>query len=162
MSSMQILTPIDAVKLLGQEMCTLDREVVCIINLRSDNRPVCCNFVSMGTVNESVAHPREILKSAILSNATAIMLIHNHPSGNLTPSKDDTMITDRMLKLGELIGIPILDHIIVGGDNQSYFSFREKGLMKFEHNQIVEDYEKLQFDMPHVAEDIPARRRKGR
>ena len=123
MSPKPITMPIDVVELLGEHMCELDREVVCVINLRSDGTPVNCNFVSMGAVDECVAHPREILKSCILSNAASMIMLHNHPSGKLNPSKWDTMITDRMLKVGELIGIPLRDHIIVGGDNHSYFSF---------------------------------------
>ncbi|MFR4145022.1 MAG: JAB domain-containing protein [Mediterraneibacter gnavus] len=67
-----------------------------------------------------------MFKSSILSNATSMILIHNHPSGNLEPSKWDTMLTDRMLKLGELIGIPVVDHIIVGGENKECFSFKRK------------------------------------
>ena len=102
--------PMDVVELLGQNMCDLDREVVCVINMRTDGIPLNCNFVSMGAVDECMAHPREIYKSAILSNATSMILLHNHPSGKLSPSKWDTMITDRMLKIGELIGIPLRDH----------------------------------------------------
>jgi len=169
MSSVPIRTPSDAVKLLGEHMCTLDREVVCIINLRSDGKPVCCNFVSMGAVNESVAHPREILKSAILSNAASMIMIHNHPSGNLTPSKEDTIVTARMLSLCEMIGIPLSDHIIVGGNNDSYFSFREKKMMDFEHNKLESNYENLSFpnssvaeDNMIVSEDVVPRRRRGR
>ena len=70
--------PTDVVELLGQNMCDLDREVVCVINLRTDGIPLNCNFVSMGAVDECMAHPREIYKSAILSNATSIILLHNH------------------------------------------------------------------------------------
>ena len=168
MSKKPITMPMDVVELLGQNMCELDREVVCVINLRSDGIPVNCNFVSMGAVDECVAHPREILKSAILSNANSIILLHNHPSGNLSPSKWDSMITDRMLKVGELIGIPLRDHIIVGGDNRSYFSFREKGLMEFEHAKLEENYQNIDRDRFAVAEQsadeaiTPVRRKRSR
>ena len=70
---------------------------------------------------------------------------HFHPSGNLHPSKEDTMLTDRMLKLSELIGIPLLDHIIVGGDNSEYFSFKAKGLMKNPSIVLNTNYETLNF-----------------
>lgn len=165
MSSRPITQPIDAVELLGERLCELDREVVCVINLRSDGVPINCNFVSVGAVDESIAHPREIFKSSILSNATSMLMIHNHPSGNLNPSKWDTMMTDRMLKLGELLGIPVQDHIIVGGNNKSYFSFKEKGLMEYEHNQLETDYRKIEKDRFAVAEektDIDAAPRKKR
>ena len=78
LSDKPICSPEDAVELLGKYMCELDREVVCVVNLRTDGMPVNCNFVSMGAVNESIAHPREIFKSAILSNATSMIIIHNH------------------------------------------------------------------------------------
>lgn len=93
---------------------------------------------------------------------------HFHPSGKLNPSKWDTMITDRMLKVGELIGIPLRDHIIVGGDNHSYFSFREKGLMEFEHVKLEEDYLKIDKERFAVAEAgaeemaAPVRRKRSR
>jgi len=152
LSTKPIASPMDVVELLGEKMCELDREVVCVINLRSDGTPVNCNFVSMGAVDECVAHPREIMKSCVLSNAAAMIMIHNHPSGRLSPSKWDTMITDRMLKVGELIGIPLRDHIIVGGNNQTYFSFKEKGLMEFEHVKLEDDYLKIDRERFAVAE----------
>lgn len=169
MSNTPIRSPEDAVFLLGEHMRSLDREVVCIINLKSDGKPVCCNFVSMGAVNESVAHPREILKSAILSNATSMIMIHNHPSGTLTPSKEDVIVTSRMLQLGELIGIPLQDHIIVGGNNNAFFSFREKQLMEYEHNKLESNIDNLSFAAMNVAEETVAitdpvvpRRKRGR
>ncbi len=152
MSEGKIQSPEDAVKLLGEYLCQLDKECLCVINLRSDGKPVNCNFVSMGAANESMAHPREIYKSCILANATSMILLHNHPSGNLSPSKEDTMITDRMLKLGDLIGIPLVDHIIVGGSNEQYFSFREKQLMEFKRMKYESDYYKLDFSGVLVAE----------
>ena len=97
-----------------------------------------------------------------------MIMLHNHPSGKLNPSKWDTMITDRMLKVGELIGIPLRDHIIVGGDNHSYFSFREKGLMEFEHVKLEEDYLKIEKERFAVAEAsaeeiaTPVRRKRSR
>lgn len=155
MSDTAIVKPEDAVKLLGDYMCTLDREVVCVINIRADGKPMNCNFVSMGAVNESIAHPREIFKSAILANATSMILLHNHPSGKLEPSEQDTLLTSRMLKLCDLLGIPLLDHIIVGGKNENYFSFKEKQRLDYEHNRFETDYKKLEFPSLHVAESPP-------
>lgn len=153
MSSKSILSPEDAVELLGEYLCNLDREVVCVINLRTDGKPVNCNFVSMGAVNECIAHPREIFKSAILTNATSMILLHSHPSGNLNPSREDTVMTDRMLKLSELLGIPLVDHIIVGGKNDSYFSFKEKHILGYQHNKLESDYNNLVFPTACVAEN---------
>ena len=152
LSDKPIRSPQDAVQLLGEHMCELDREVTCVINLRTDGIPINCSFVSMGAVNETIAHPRELLKSSILSNATSMIIVHNHPSGNLQPSKCDTMMTDRMLKLCELLGIPLIDHIIVGGDNQSYFSFKEKDVLHFTRNSMETDYNKIEFKRYAVAE----------
>ena len=74
-----------------------------------------------------------------------MILVHNHPSGSLTPSKQDTMITDRMLKLTDLMGITLHDHVIVGGDNSQYFSFNEKGLLEHPKIYLSTDYKSLDF-----------------
>lgn len=162
MSETPIGNPQDAVKLLGEHMCELDREVLCIINLKSNGIPINCNFISVGAVDQTLAHPREIFKSCVLSNASSVLLLHNHPSGKLTPSKDDCMMTDRMLKLCDLIGIPLLDHIIVGGDNKSYFSFKEKEMLTFEKNKYIVDYQNIEFPEVAVAEEAPPIRHKRR
>ena len=104
--------PEEVAAVMGECMCQFDREVVCVVNLSSDLKPINVHFASVGSLNEAMAHPRELFKSSILSNAASMMLIHCHPSGNIFPSKADTMMTDRMNKLCELIGIPLLDHII--------------------------------------------------
>jgi len=77
MSGHPVKSPEDAVKLIGQELCEMDREVVCIINLKSDGTPINCTFASMGALDRSVAHPRELLKATILSNASTMIMIHN-------------------------------------------------------------------------------------
>lgn len=147
-----ITDPIHAVELVGKELCDMDREVVCVINLKADGTPINCSFVSVGVVNEAVAHPREILKTSILSNAANMIIVHNHPSGCLEPSKADTAMTDRMVKICEFIGIPLLDHIIVGGDNSHYFSFKEKKLMPVPQIYLQTDYRSLDIQTPMVAE----------
>ena len=111
LSDNPVTSPQDAVRLLGSCMCDMDREVVCVINLRTDGIPINCNFASMGAVDWAVAHPREIFKSSILSNAASILMLHNHPSGKPQPSKEDIMLTDRLIRAGEILGIPVLDHI---------------------------------------------------
>lgn len=75
----------------------------------------------MGTVNKSVVHPREVFKHAYLSSASGIICIHNHPSGDVNPSKEDIYLTDSLVELGHINGIPIIDHVIIGNDN--YYSF---------------------------------------
>lgn len=129
-SEVAIEEPEEAVSLVGDILCGMDREMVCVLNLSSDGKPINCNFASMGALNYSIIHPRELLKAGILSNAAGMLLIHNHPSASLSPSKEDVKVTDRMQKICEMVGIPLQDHIIVGGDNREYFSFKEKGIMK--------------------------------
>jgi len=130
LSGHKIKSPEDAVDVAGELMCDLDREVVCIINLKADGTPINCHFASIGAINQAIAEPREMFKASILSNASKMILLHNHPSGNLFPSKEDCGMTDRLLRLSELLGIPIVDHIIVGGGNRKYFSFREHCLIE--------------------------------
>ena len=74
-----------------------------------------------------------------------MILVHNHPSGNVLPSREDTMLTDRILSLTDLLGIPLLDHIIIGGSNRSYFSFKEKKMLKRPKITVIADYERLEF-----------------
>lgn len=145
-SDKKITTPEDAVSLLGELLCEMDREVLCVVNLKSDGTPINCNFASMGAINQAIAEPRELFKSAILSNAATMILLHNHPSGRLEPSKEDTIMTDRLLKLSVLLGIPLTDHVIVGGDNSRYFSFREKEMLDMPKINLTQNYHYLEFE----------------
>lgn len=118
--------PDAAIRVMNEFLSQMDRELFCIVNLQADLTPINMNIVSLGSLNEALINPREIFKSAILSNAHSMMLIHNHPSGNLTPSTSDIQTTARMQELGELMGISLVDHIITGRDG-NYYSFRDKG-----------------------------------
>lgn len=115
-----------AIRVMNEFLSQMDRELFCIVNLQADLTPINMNIVSVGSLNEALINSREIFKSAILSNAHSMMLIHNHPSGNLTPSTSDIQTTARMQELGELMGISLVDHIITGR-NGNYYSFRDKG-----------------------------------
>lgn len=115
-----------AIRVMNEFLSQMDRELFCIVNLQADLTPINMNIVSVGSLNEALINPREIFKSAILSNAHSMMFIHNHPSGNLTPSTSDIQTTARMQELGELMGISLVDHIITGR-NGNYYSFRDKG-----------------------------------
>ena len=86
--------------------------------------------ISIGTINQSFLRPREVFVQALKHDAVNLVLIHNHPSGDPTPSKSDIMVTDKILEVSELVGIPLVDHIIIG--DCCYVSFREKGLADFE------------------------------
>lgn len=84
-------------------------------------------MISRGTLNASLVHPREVFKGALLANAYSIMLAHNHPSGNFTPSEADKQVTAKLVKAGKLLDVQVLDHIIVG--DSDYFSFRESRML---------------------------------
>ena len=98
-----------------------------VLLLDTKNNLIRKELISLGTLNSSVVHPREVMKPAIKSSAAAIIVCHNHPSGNPSPSKEDKEITERLLKAADIIGIKLLDHIIIG--NRNYFSFKEDGLI---------------------------------
>lgn len=120
-----IRSPEDGYKLMKHFLGDLDREAFIVISLDTKNQPVSINICHVGSLNASIVHPREVMKSAILSNAASIMLGHNHPSGNSSPSKEDVEVTKRLAEAGKIVGIELLDHIIVGDDE--YVSLKEKG-----------------------------------
>ncbi len=122
-----IRTPQDAARLAQDFLANSDREKVIALCLDTKNQPTSISTISIGTLHSSFVHPREVFKTAILSNSAGFILVHNHPSGDLTPSKDDTSTTRRLEEAGELMGIELLDSLIVSGDR--YLSFREQGLM---------------------------------
>ena len=107
---------------------TRDREEFVTLHLDKGNRPVCWDRVSVGTLSEALIHPREVFKTALLSSASAIILIHNHPSGRIEPSPEDRNITTKLLEAAKLLDIKVLDHLIIGGDS-SFYSFREHGFI---------------------------------
>mgnify|MGYP001061334487 FL=1 len=104
----------DAAYLFREFLSDIDREVVALLTLDAKLKPINLSVVSMGTLNSSLVHPREIFKTAILSNAQSVMLGHNHPSGDPTPSEEDIQLTARLQQVGELLGIELLDHIVIG------------------------------------------------
>ena len=104
-----------------------DRERFYAVHLDTQNRVCGVELVSQGTINCSLVAPREVYKSAILANASGIILVHNHPSGLPAPSADDRAITATLRETGRLLDIPVYDHVIVG--DQAYFSFAEAGLL---------------------------------
>ena len=130
--------PEAAIEVMRDVFRDYDREVVCVVNLKSNLQPISLNIASIGAVDQAVVHPRELLKSAILSNAASVILMHLHPSGNLKPSKQDIAMTDRMQQAFSLIGIGIVDHIIIG-DSDRYYSFREHCEMPVGKQHYTED-----------------------
>ena len=153
-SNTEITEPESAVSLLGEFLADFDREVMCVINLKANGAPINFSVVSIGAVSETIAHPRDLLKSAILSNAASMLIIHNHPSNSLVPSRYDTMLTDRMIQVCELIGIPLLDHIIVGSkNNDEYYSFKENGLIITKNVEYHVVPENIQFPKHKASEE---------
>ena len=150
-SETKINTPEDAVRLLGEELRDMDREVTCLISLKSDGTPINCNFASIGTLDCSLVHPRELFKAVFLSNAQGILLVHNHISGNLAPSAHDIMLTDRLNRLSEMMGITLHDHVIVGGDNSQYYSFRENNMIKQADIHYATDPGQIKWDSGRAA-----------
>ena len=114
-----------AVSLMREYLRDFDREALCTINLDNKLKPINFHVVSLGDLSGSLVHPRELFKSAILSNAAAVIMCHNHPSGIPEPSQQDIDITERIAQAGEIVGIRLIDHVIAAGGNDSYFSFKE-------------------------------------
>lgn len=121
-----ILSPQDVVNLVTPEMRYLDREHFKVILMNTKNHVIRVETVAIGTLNFCAVHPREVFKSAIKHSSAGIILVHNHPSLNCTPSQQDIEVTQRLVEVGNIIGIDILDHVIIG---ERYSSFKERGLI---------------------------------
>jgi DNA repair protein RadC len=118
--------PEDLFKLLRPKIGKEDREHFVAVLLSSRNTVIGIETISIGSLNASIVHPREVFKPAIIHSASAIALGHNHPSGDPTPSEEDIAITKRIKEAGMLIGIEVVDHVVVAGT--TYVSLREKRL----------------------------------
>lgn len=119
--------PKDVHDILSGYLHGLDREHFVVLLLDVRRKPIGINTVSIGGLNQTIVHPREVFKPAILSNAAAMILAHNHPSGDPKPSSEDISITQRIVEAGELLGIQVLDHIVIGEDD--YCSLKVMGSM---------------------------------
>lgn len=116
-----------AAQILEKYLDGIDREHLVIMGLNTKNFVNIINTVSIGSLNSSIVHPREVLKPVILGNCASFIMGHNHPSGDSTPSKEDITITNRIKECGRILGIELLDHIIIGSDE--YSSLKELGHM---------------------------------
>lgn len=123
----KINSPCDAVELGKRFLDDSDREQLLLCCLDTKNQPVSLNVVSVGSLNSSIVHPREVFKAAILCNAASVILYHNHPSGDPSPSSEDISITTRLKECGKLLGIELIDHIIIG--DERYSSLKERGIL---------------------------------
>lgn len=123
----KITSPKDLADLLMGEMSYLNQEVLKVVTLSTKNTIIEAMDVFKGSLNNSIVHPREIFKRAISNHSASVIICHNHPSGDPTPSREDINITLRIKECGKIIGIPLIDHIIIG--NNKFVSLKEKGLI---------------------------------
>jgi DNA repair protein RadC len=115
----------DIAALCSPDMAHLDREQFVALHVDPKNRLISREVVSIGHLTAALVHPREVFKAAILANAAAIAFVHNHPSGDPEPSRDDLELTRRLQKAGDLLGIPVIDHVVVA--RNGHVSIAERG-----------------------------------
>ncbi|MBN1063802.1 JAB domain-containing protein [Clostridium botulinum] len=123
----KIMSPNDIAMLINGEMSLLKQEILKVIFLNTKNIVIGTKDVFKGSLNTSIVHPREIFKEAVNKSSAKIIICHNHPSGDPTPSKEDINITLRIKECGEIMGIQLLDHIIIG--KNGFISLKEKGFI---------------------------------
>lgn len=123
-----ISTPEDVVAVCGPQLRGLDREHFWTLALNTKNRLLRIVEVSVGSLNASIVHPRELFKEAVRLSAASIVVVHNHPSGDPTPSGADIQLTRRIVKAGDVLGIDVLDHVVIG-DGGEHASLRDLGMM---------------------------------
>ena len=124
--STAIKMPADVLEFV-QDLPGADREKFVVLHLNTRHKVLRRETVSVGTLNDSLVHPREVFKSAVKTNTSVILLVHNHPSGDTTPSPEDRALTKRLVNAGALMGIPVIDHVIVTAE--AFLSFQEAGIL---------------------------------
>ena len=132
LSKMKVDSPEIVCQLMAQDLRALSRESLRVLLLDTKYQLLRIEEISLGSLNESIAHPREIFRPAMIHSAYAMILVHNHPSGDPTPSSADKKLTQRIVEVGKLLGVELADHIIIGNflaDKDSYFSFKEEELI---------------------------------
>lgn len=125
-----VSTPEKAAELARKILAGADREYCLVLSMDNQQKPLAMEIISIGTVDMAPVNPREVFKHAILANASNIIIIHNHTSGECTPSVPDVELTERLIEAGKILGIPVADHIIVG---DRYFSFAEKEMLNLKY-----------------------------
>ena len=121
--------PSDAVQTAKVLISDYMKEHIIGIYLNARMDPLHVELISLGTVNASICHPREVFKPALVNSACSVILLHNHPSGDVTPSEDDLEVTQRLKKAGDILGIELYDSIIFKKD-EGFYSFKEANLLK--------------------------------
>ena len=123
----KITSPQDVSALVMEDMRYYKKEYFKIILLDTKNKVLDIKTISIGSLNSSIVHPREVFLEAVVKSSASIILLHNHPSGEVQPSREDINITNRLIKAGEIMGIKVLDHIIIG--DGTYLSFKEENII---------------------------------
>ena len=123
-------TPEDAARLLA-DTAQLAQEAFTVITLNTKNRVIDRHLITIGVVNASLAAPREVFFPAIQDHAAAVIVSHNHPSGDPAPSAEDIKITRQLVEAGKILDIPVLDHVVIGRGERPFMSLREAGLVSF-------------------------------
>jgi DNA repair protein RadC len=114
-----------------------DREQFVVALLNAKNHIIGLNIVSVGALSSAPIHPREVLKPAILANSSAMILCHNHPSNDLSPSVDDLEVTRKIIKAADVIGIQVHEHLIINMENDKFYSFADQGIIKRIYDEIA-------------------------
>ena len=132
----RMLTTPASVAMFFDDMKNLAQESFQIVTVNTKNKAIQRHMVTLGTLNQSLVHPRDVFRLAIMDNAAAVILVHNHPSGDPSPSSEDIKVTRKLVEAGEIMGIKILDHVIIGATHEileknNFLSLREAGLVKF-------------------------------
>ena len=140
----------DAIFLMQKELRNCDRETFCALHLNAKGKPLSMSVVSIGELNSTLVHPREVFKASILSNASAVIFMHNHPSGELTTSEEDKKATKRLEMAGQILGIPVVDHIIVGENKENYYSFHANDIL----NPDEEKQKRKQKKKKHKEQEV--------
>lgn len=122
----RISSPIDVYDIMKTELQDLKKEMFKVVHLNTKNEIIGSELVSMGSLNSSIVHPREVFKNAIKKSSNSVILVHNHPSGNPSPSKEDINITKRLIEAGDILGIKVIDHVIIG--KGKFISLKEEGI----------------------------------
>ena len=124
MRKAKLSSPNEVVTFFSAELNESKVEKFIAVLLNTKNEVINWDVISIGSLNASIVHPREVFNRAIKRSAASLIVVHNHPSGHIDPSREDINITKRLFEAGQLIGIPLIDHIIIGRDK--YYSFKEE------------------------------------
>lgn len=123
----RIRSPRDSYELIRTFIEESERKMFVLMCLDTKNQPTSIQVCHIGSLNASIVHPREVMKAAVLGNPASIIVFHNHPSGITSPSPEDIEVTKRLSEAGQILGIELLDHLIIG--ENSFLSFKEKGYL---------------------------------